>query len=150
MRKQILLVCSAVFLLGTVTGQEEIKVLTQSELDALKSQMPLEAETAYNEGIVAYQSKNYPLAVEKYTQAINAYADFELAYFNRGLSHAALKLQLSNVSPRSRQAQFSNQNRRRCHCQIKAPVVAALQSSFGTVFRLYSKSDNCSRNTVLA
>jgi hypothetical protein len=26
----------------------------------------------------------------------------------------------------------------------------ALRSSFGTVFRLYSKSDNCSRNTVLA
>jgi hypothetical protein len=26
----------------------------------------------------------------------------------------------------------------------------SLRSSFGTVFRLYSKSDNCSRNTVLA
>jgi hypothetical protein len=26
----------------------------------------------------------------------------------------------------------------------------ALRSSFGTVFRLYSKSDNCSWNTVLA
>ena len=27
---------------------------------------------------------------------------------------------------------------------------ASLRSSFGTVFRLYSKPDNCSQNTVLA
>jgi hypothetical protein len=29
-------------------------------------------------------------------------------------------------------------------------VQMTLRSSFGTVFRLYSKSENCSRNTVLA
>lgn len=91
MQKCFLLICSAVLIGGTVIGQDEIKVLTQSELEELKSQMPIEAETAYNEGIMAFQSKNYSLAVEKYTQAINSYNNFELAYFNRGLSNAALK-----------------------------------------------------------
>lgn len=92
MRKRNVLVLSCLLLLSlsrTFAQDGSVKVLTSEEVEAMKNkhEIPLAAENLYNEGIAAYQAKNYTGAVQKYSEAINIYADFSAAYFNRGLAH---------------------------------------------------------------
>ncbi|HNS42639.1 MAG TPA: tetratricopeptide repeat protein, partial [Taishania sp.] len=91
MIKHMILVASILCCTTGVYSQEDVKVLSQTEVEQLKTQMPLAAETAYNEGILAFQAKNYTVAAEKYSAAINAYPAFEMAFYNRGLCYEALK-----------------------------------------------------------
>jgi tetratricopeptide (TPR) repeat protein len=89
------------FLFGvtlSVSAQQEstVKVLTEEEVNAAKSEFPVKALDKFNEGISAFEQKNYSLSVQLYSEAIAIAPLFAKAYLNRAYAYLELK-ELTNA-----------------------------------------------------
>lgn len=57
---------------------------------AAQLHVPQEAQKAFNKGLSAWQSKDYPKAAEHFEKAVAIYPQFDLAYNNLGVMYAHL------------------------------------------------------------
>ena len=85
-----------VFIFGialNISAQQEgaVKVLTEEEMNAAKSEFPVKALEKFNEGISAFEQKNYQLSIQLYTEAIAIAPQFAKAYLNRAYAQLELK-----------------------------------------------------------
>ena len=75
----------------TAQQENEIKVLTQEEMNAEKSTFPVKALDKFNEGVSAFEQKNYTLSIQLYSEAVTIAPLFAKAYLNRAYAHLELK-----------------------------------------------------------
>ena len=64
--------------------------LSSAQGDTVKVKMGpdgQEAERCYNAGLALFHTKNFQQAVDSFSKAITLKADFEKAFYNRGLAY---------------------------------------------------------------